>query len=181
MTKTVLLLIDWQVGFDEPFWGPRNNPEAETKAAVLIAGCRAQGIPVWHVHHHSVEVGSPLAAEGPGTTPQPFATPSVGEPVYKKSVNSGFIGTSLEADLRAAGIEHLIICGVTTDHCVSTTTRMAGNFGFEVFLVGEGCYCHDRTLPNGAILPAEAVHAAHLASLHQEFATVVTVAESLAL
>lgn len=178
MSKTALILIDWQVGFDEDFWGPRNNPGAEAAAAALIEGCRARSIPVWHVHHHSRET-NPLAADGPGTQPQPFAAPQEGEPAYRKSVNSGFIGTTLEADLREAGITDLIISGVTTDHCVSTTTRMAANLGFRVRLVGEACYCHDRTAPNGQIVLAEAVHQAHLASLHQEFAIVVRVSDVL--
>ena len=177
MTARVLLLIDWQVGFDNPAWGPRNNPNAEAVAARLIAACRAAGVPVWHVHHHSLQAGSPLAAGSPGTAPQAFARPLPGEPCYRKSVNSAFIGTSLQADLQAAGIDQLLVSGVTTDHCVSTSTRMAGNFGFDVHLVADACYCHDRRTPQGQVIAAAQVHAAHLASLHQEFATVQSFAE----
>ncbi len=177
MKSRALLLIDWQVGFEDPAWGLRNNPDAEAVAARLITACRAAGVPVWHVHHHSLQAGSPLAADGPGTVPQAFARPLPGEPCYKKSVNSAFIGTSLKADLHAAGIGKLLISGATTDHCVSTSTRMAGNLGFEVCLVADACYCHDRRTPQGKVIAAGQVHEAHLASLHQEFATVQSFAE----
>ena len=192
MQNTVLLLIDWQQAFhNAEFWGPRCNTEAEARAETLIAGCRRQGVPVWHVHHHSVEPNSPLAPHLPGAAPMDFARPQGDEPTFTKSVNSAFIGTNLETELRSAGVSRLIISGVSTDHCVSTSTRMAGNLGFEVFLVGEACFTFDRPRPEGtdmkdagmkgADIPAAQVHDTHLASLHREFATVVGVAEALKL
>ena len=90
-----------------------------------------------HIQHCSVEPGSPLSPEHPGCQFKPEAIPIEGEPVFKKTVNSAFIGTELESHLKDNGIEHIVIVGLTTDHCVSTTTRMAGNLGFKVLLVSE--------------------------------------------
>ena len=103
MRQTRRLLIDWQVGFNAPFWGPRNKRETEVKAQSLTLDCRVQGTPVWHVHHHSVEPDRPLCAGSSGTEPMDFAKPLPGELIYKKSVNSGFIGTSFEAALSLGG------------------------------------------------------------------------------
>ncbi len=169
---TALLLIDVQQGFDEGRWGPRNNPEAEKRIAELLAAWRAAGRPVLHVQHHSLEAGSPLRAELPGSAFKPEAQPRPGEPVFHKHVNSAFIGTHLEAHLRAHGIEELVLAGLTTDHCVSTTARMAGNLGFRVVVVEDATATFDRSGPDGQQLAADLVHKVALASLHGEFATV---------
>jgi nicotinamidase-related amidase len=96
-----------------------------------------------------------------------------GEPVYQKIVNSAFIGTTLEEDLKKSGIRELIIVGLTTNHCISTTARMAGNLGFETFVVSDATATFDRIGPDGTHYSAEQIHEISLASLHNEFATVV--------
>ncbi len=102
-----------------------------------------------------------------------------GERVYRKIVSSAFIGTKLEADLRAAGIEALVIVGLTTNHCVSTTARMAGNLGFRTFVVEDATATFDRIGLDGRVRPAAEVHAAALSDLDEEFATIVTTATIL--
>jgi nicotinamidase-related amidase len=167
-----LLLIDVQRGFDEPRWGARNNPEAEGRIAALLAAWRQAGRPVIHVQHMSQEPDSPLRPGLPGNAFKPEAAPREGEPVFRKSVNSAFIGTQLEAHLRREGIGALVIAGLTTDHCVSTTVRMAGNLGFDVVVVEDATATFDRIGPDGSRYPAEEIHRIALASLHGEFARV---------
>ena len=167
-----LLLIDVQQGFDESRWGKRNNPEAEKRIAELLAAWRAAGLPVVHVQHQSLEPGSPLRAGMPGSAFKPEALPRAGEPVFRKHVNSAFIGTDLETHLRGKGIEELVLVGLTTDHCVSTTARMAGNLGFRVVVVEDATATFERTGPDGSRHEADLVHRLALASLHGEFATV---------
>jgi len=171
--NTALLIIDVQQGFDDPKWGRRNNPNAETNISCLISLWRSEKRPVIHIQHCSVEPGSPLRPELPGCQFKPEATPIEGEPVFKKTVNSAFIGTELESYLRNNGIEHIVIVGPTTDHCVSTTTRMAGNFGFKVLLVSDATATFDRIGPDGKEYIAEDIHAVHIASLNGEFCNVV--------
>jgi nicotinamidase-related amidase len=177
MAAPCLLLIDVQRGFDEPRWGTRNNAAAESNIARLLDTWRRQGRPVVHVRHHSREEQSPLHASRPGATFKPEAQPDPGEPVYTKDVNSAFIGTTLDADLRARGIESLVVAGLTTDHCVSTTVRMAGNLGYRVWVAADACATFERRDHTGRTLPADDVHRAALASLHDEFATVVDTAD----
>ena len=176
MTPPALLLIDIQLGFqDLAYWGgERTNPAAEGTAAKLLATWRRHGWPVFHVRHSSTNPASPLHADRPGFAFHPSVRPRSNEPVIVKSVNSGFIGTDLEEQLRTAGIETLVIAGLTTQHCVSTTTRMAGNLGFRVYLVEDATAAFPAKTPEGDTIDAATVQRVALANLHGEFATVVS-------
>jgi nicotinamidase-related amidase len=172
--NAALILIDIQQGFDDlNYWGPRNNPRAEANAADLLRFWRESGRPVFHVQHLSATPASPLRPGQPGCEIKQEVRPLPGEPIIGKDVNSAFIGTDLEARLRDAGIDTVIIAGLTTAHCVSTTTRMAGNLGFKVLLAADACATNAQTGHDGKTYDAETVHALALASLHGEFAEVV--------
>ena len=174
-----LLLIDIQQGFRDPRWGQRNNPQAEQRASELLHAWRARSASIYHVQHLSLEPGSPLRAGQPGAAFQALVQPLAHETVISKHVNSAFIGTDLEAQLRGAGVTQLVIAGLTTDHCVSTTTRMAGNLGFRVWLVADAAATFERTAADGRVFSAQDIHDIHLASLDGEFARVVESAEVL--
>jgi nicotinamidase-related amidase len=172
MKNPALLLIDVQCGFDDPAWGARNNPTAEANIARLLTAWRGAGLPVIHIQHTSVLPGSPLASCQPGCDFKPEAEPLPGETHFTKTVNSAFIGTGLEDHLRSAGVEELVVAGLTTDHCVSTSVRMAANLGFTVTLVDDATATFDRSDLSGVVVPADEIHRIHLASLHNEFCTV---------
>ncbi len=177
--NAVLLIVDVQRGFDDPSWGPRNNPEAEANVARLLSAWRRDGRPIRHVHHASSTSEGLLRRGTLGHEPKPEAAPAPGEPVHVKQVNSGFIGTTLEHDLRANGTQALVIVGLTTNHCVSTTTRMAGNLGFQTFVVEDATAAFDRAGLDGITRPAAEVHMAALSDLSGEFATVLRTDEVL--
>ena len=179
-SNAALISIDVQQAFNDPRWGQRNNPDAEAKIAALLAGWRATGRPIFHIQHRSASPSGLFRPGTPAYAHKPEGQPLAGEPVIVKSVNSSFIGTELEARLRADGIGTLVIMGLTTDHCVSTTARMAGNFGFDTWLVADACASFERIGPDGRHFSAEQMHDTALASLHGEFATVVGAEEVLA-
>lgn len=174
MKQPALLLVDLQQGFDEPYWGQRNNLSAEANIARLLAAWRKRSLPIIHVQHSSTNPSSPLHPDNSGFAFKPEAAPLEGEVVFVKNFNSAFIGTELESYLREHGSDSLVIAGLTTDHCVSTTTRMAGNLGFAAQLVSDGTATFERTDIEGEPLSADVIHNIHLASLHGEFCTVVT-------
>ena len=175
-----LLIIDVQQGLDDAYYGVRNNPAAEQRMAELLAAWRAAGHPVLHAQHLSLRPGSPLQEGAPGNAIKPEVKPLPAEPVFQKHQNSAFVGTGLESHLRANGIEALVIAGLTTDHCVSSTARMAANLGFRVTVVADATATFDRTGPDGEHLSADVMHRSALASLHQEFAQVLSSSEVLA-
>jgi len=183
MTKlpqsTALILIDVQEAFLDPRWGKRNNPKAEQNIARLLAAWRESKRPIRHVVHDSIEPESLLRPGFPGNAIQAVAAPKAAEPVYRKNVNSAFIGTDLERDLRRDGIDTLVIAGLSTNHCVSTTARMAGNLGFTTYVVSDATAAFARRALGGALRSAEDVHSAALSDLHEEFATVIGTEEVL--
>jgi len=169
-SDAALIIVDVQKGFDDPKWGRRNNPEAESNIRKLLDGWRSSRMPVFYIQHCSEVAGSPLRPGTPGNEIKDIVAPSNGEPIV---TNSAFIGTDLEAQLKRKNIGTLVVVGITTDHCVSTTARMAGNMGFEVYVVSDATATFDRAGPDGKLYKAEEIHAVNLASLHNEFATVV--------
>jgi len=170
-----LILIDIQKGFDDlEYWGgQRNNPDAEINAGKLLAFWRLKSWPVFHVKHCSANPGSRLAEGQPGNEFMDIVTPIEGEVIIRKNVNSAFIGTDLKHQLDFANIKTLVIAGLTTDHCVSTTARMAGNYGFDTYLVDDATATFCKKGIDGQLFSAEIIHDTAIASLNDEFATVI--------
>ena len=177
---TALILIDIQHGLDDPWYGVRNNPDAEQRAAELLTHWRENDWPIVHIQHLSTNPESPLFPGKPGVPHKPEVAPRGDEPVMQKNVNSGFIGTDLEQWLRENEIVDVVIAGLTTNHCVETTTRMAGNLGFNATLAHDACAARGLTGPDGTHYPADQVHAMSLANIASEFAAVRSVDEILA-
>lgn len=184
--ETGLLLIDTQVGVNvlEHWGGPtgrRNNPDAESLMVSVLDAWRSAGLTVAFTRHNSREAASPLkfglptGAQLPGLETQP------GEIVVSKDVNSGFVGTSLEIELRRAGVSRLAVVGFFTNMCVETTVRMAGNLGFDTYLLNECCATTNRVGPDGVDHDPEIVHQMTVANLHGEFCTALSTVDALSL
>ncbi|MDR7071803.1 cysteine hydrolase family protein [Fictibacillus barbaricus] len=180
MKNACLLIIDVQKGFeDADFWGKRNNPYAEVNMLTLMDAFRNAKLPIFHVQHQSENESAPLYPAKLGYQLKTGFEPKEDEPLFIKSVNSAFIGTSLKEELDKKGIQQLIIVGLTTNHCVSTTVRMAANLGYDV------CVVHDATAAFGTVsydgkrYSAQEVHDTALSHLNGEFAEIVSTEEVL--
>ncbi|MRX73204.1 isochorismatase family protein [Bacillus lacus] len=177
-----LLVLDVQNGFDDPYWGERNNHKAEKNILELQAAWREKSWPVLHSQHLSMNISSPFHyTKKKGIAFKEATRPMPGEYVFQKQVNSAFIGTQLEAVLNDLGVKTVVITGLSTQHCVSTTTRMSANLGFTTYLAEDACAAFAITDHKGTFYSADAVHQAQLAALHKEFATIVSTQEMLQL
>jgi nicotinamidase-related amidase len=180
--KAVLLVIDVQKAIDADYHaaeGPRNNPDAERQIARLLAAWRLGRRPIVHIRHDSTFPQSAYRPGQPGNEFKDEVAPLSGEMVIPKRTNSAFIGTNLESHLRAAGLETLIITGVATNNSVEATVRMAGNLGFQTYLVDDGCFTFGRRDFRGRSRTADEVHAMSLANLDGEYCTVIDTAKAL--
>ncbi len=184
--NTALLLIDVQEGVDVfSHWGGphgrRNNPDAEINMHSLLSEWRRKTRQVAFTIHDSREEASPLKLSLKTGKQKPEFDPKPGDIVVTKDVNSGFIGTSLEIQLRRAGIDRLVVAGFFTNFCVETTVRMAGNLGFDTYLVHDCCATTNRLGPDGTDYDPEVVHNMSIANLHGEFCTAISTKDAIGL
>ncbi len=175
----VLLIIDVQRGLDEPRLGRRNNPRAEANMARLLERWRQRSWPTVHIRHDSTEPDSPLRPELPGNNYKDEIRPLPGETEFRKSTNSAFSGTGLEAFLRGRGLKRLVAVGLTTDHCVSATVRSAADLGFDVTLVADACAAFGRDGFDGRHYSGDEIHRVNLVSLDGEFCRLCLTADLL--
>lgn len=169
-----LILMDIQKGFlEEEYWGGnRNNKNAEAICSNILNTWRTLNLPLFHVRHSSTNIKSKLHKTHKGFEFNDKITPLKNETIITKNVNSAFIGTDLKEQLDALNINTVVIIGLTTNHCVSTTTRMAGNFGYETYVISDATATFDRIGINGEKYDAEIIHLTTLANLKEEFATI---------
>ena len=176
---TALLLVDVQKGVNEVKYyggpsGKRNNHIAEENMRCLLAEWRRLGKRVAFTRHNSREINSPLKLEletGNQIEGLEINGPDI---VVEKDVNSGFIGTSLELELRRSGINRLVVMGFYTNYCIETTVRMAGNLGFDTYLVHDACAAVNTLGHDGEYYEPDLVHNMSIASLHGEFCTAIS-------
>jgi nicotinamidase-related amidase len=173
--SAALIVVDVQKAWDEieASGSPRNNPHALAQIVKLMTAFRDAGAPLIHIRHASHQPQSPFRPDRPGYAVKDEVREWPGEPVIVKHVNSAFIGTNLERLLHELSVKTLVIVGATTNHCVETTARMAGNMAFDVRVVEDATWTFDRVGPHGDRHVAEDVHRMTLANLHDEFAEIV--------
>ena len=181
LLRTALVVVDVQRGFDDAaYWGRRDNPACEDNVLALLARWRERGRPVVLVRHDSTDPASPLHPSRPGNAFKP-GVDGPHDLLVSKTVNSSFHGTpDLDAWLRAVGVDTVVVCGITTNHCAETTARVGGNLGHRVIFALDATHTFDRADPDGAVVPAQVLARVTGTNLHGEFATVVATAELLA-
>lgn len=180
-SSTALIVIDVQKAFDqmEAAGAKRNNPDAVEKISALLSAFRESGVRVIHIRHANANPQSRFHPTHCGHEVQEAAREWHGELVLVKNVNSSFIGTDLDERLKLDGVTHLVVVGATTNHCVETTTRMAGNLGYQTFLVSDATWTFERKGLDGRVYCAQDIHDMSLANLQDEFCQVVRTSKVL--
>ncbi|WEK61256.1 MAG: isochorismatase family protein [Candidatus Microbacterium colombiense] len=136
-SRTALLVIDAQESFRHRAeeWADTANPDAIGNIALLVEHARAAGDDVIWVTH---------AAPGSGGVFDPALGlvrvisdlhPRDEESAFTKTTINAFASTPLQQQLEAAGVGHVVICGIRTEQCCETTARAAGDLGLEVDFV----------------------------------------------
>ena len=131
-----LIVIDVQESFRQrPIWAAVNHPDIAERTARLVDAARAAGdLVVWVLH---TEPGSDTPFDPAGGHVRLMAglQPEPGEPVVTKTSINAFTSTNLQQTLTRKGIRELAICGIQTEQCCETTTRIAADLGYRVDFV----------------------------------------------
>lgn len=179
--KLALLVIDVQMALahEDASGTERSCPEAEDNIAALLQRFRQSDDTVVHIHHHGTDPEDPFHPEAPGSAVQPIAAPLPDEPVIVKTGSSGFVGTDLQKTLEQNGIERVILCGATANHCVESTTRSAADLGYNPIYAGDAVWTYGITGPDGTSHSAELIHSVSMATLEGEIAAVMNTKDIL--
>jgi nicotinamidase-related amidase len=169
-----LLIIDIQRDYFPGGAYPLVAPEAAAAAARrVLEAFRAAGEPVLHLRHvWDADDATFMRPGTEGVEIHPDVAPVGDEPVFEKAEPNGFLGTGLEATLRAQGIDSLVVAGMMSSMCVDATVRAAADAGFVVTVVHDACAAPDLEF-GGLEVGGAAVHAAFMAALAGGYATVV--------
>jgi nicotinamidase-related amidase len=173
-----LVIVDIQNDYFPGGGHPLVDPEpAAAAAARLLAGFRSAGDPVFHIRHVWDEDEATFMRPGTeGVEIHQAVAPQQGETVISKEHPNSFRETPLEAKLKDAGVDEIVVCGMMTSMCVDATVRAAVDLGFETTVAHDACATCDLEF-GGHVVPAASVHAAFLAALGDDYATVVSADE----
>lgn len=176
--KPALLVIDAQQEYFAPHgkWVLPEGERALEQIHQLIAAAREACLPIFYITHESLGENPPVFRKGSaGVELHPSLRPAPGEPLVNKHFPNSFAQTPLEAYLRQAGVDTIIVSGYMTQMCCDTTTRAARERNFGVLFASDATAARDLAL-DGETVPHERIHQTTLAVMTQ-FATVLPTAE----
>jgi len=182
--RPAVVVVDLVRAYTEPD-GPFALPDAGPAVAAtaeLVAAARAGGHPVvWTAVRYAADLAdgglfvrkvpalAAFADGAPGEWGRLALPPADGEQVLVKQYASAFFGTPLATTLHTAGVDTVLVAGVSTSGCVRATAMDALNSGFRPQVVRQACA--DRTAQ---------LHEANLADLDAKYADVCELPEALA-
>jgi nicotinamidase-related amidase len=166
-----LVMVDLQNTYREGVMKLVGVEPALIEAKALLERARGAGIPVFHIRHDA-GAGSPYDVRAPIGQISDEVAPTGDEPVVTKNYPNSFIGTDLEARLRAAGVSNVILAGFMTHMCINSTARGAFNLGFHPTVVAAATATRDLPGAGSSVVAADALQAASLAALRDLFAVV---------
>lgn len=147
--NTALLIVDVQVGLLEGKEPAYRANEVLDRIRALIGKARSAGVPVIYMQHE----GRRLRPDTPEWQIHPAVVPQEGDVVIRKQASDSFYRTTLQHELDARGVKHLVVVGCKTEYCVDTTSRRATTLGYNVTLVSDA----HTTTDNGALTAAQIV------------------------
>ena len=178
LKDSALILIDIQNTYRKGVMQLTNVEPAILEAQKLLKMARALKVPVIHIQHDA-GVGSPYDVTADIGAIAAEVAPIAGEKVIVKNYPNAFVQTSLDAELKALGVQNIVLAGFMTHMCVNSTAHGAFNLGYAPTIVASATATRPLMSTNGKVLSAEEVHLGALASTRDLYAVVVDDIDSL--
>lgn len=176
--QSALIMIDCQNTYLEGIMKLSGVDAALDEAGRLLDHARRLGRPIIHIQHDAGP-GSPYDIRTTIGAIAGRVAPMAGEAVVVKHYPNAFVGTDLEARLKAAGVESVILAGFMTHMCVNSTARGAFNLGFQPTVVARATATRDLPATGSGAIAADTLQKASLAMLGDLFAVIVPSAADL--
>jgi nicotinamidase-related amidase len=171
LRDAALVMIDLQ---NEYLTGPIALPDARSaiaNAAKLLARARAAGTRIFHIAHKGRSGGLFDRTAERGAIVSVLA-PLPDEPVIEKGLPNAFAGTDLEVQLAAGGRKDIVLAGLMTHMCISSTARAGLDLGFRITVDADSCATRDLPDGRGGTIAAATIHDVALAELSDRFAII---------
>ncbi len=172
LNDSALIMVDCQNTYRQGVMQLVNVEPAIKEAQKLLQLARDLRIPIIHIQHDA-GVGTPYDVTAEIGAISPEVSPKNGEAVVVKNYPNSFVATPLEAQLKALGIENVVIAGFMTHMCINSTARGAFNLGFKPTVVASACATRSLVGANGKVIDAQTMHDSALAAIRDLFAVVV--------
>ena len=172
LKDSALIMVDCQDTYRHGIMQLTNVEAAILEAQKLLQMARDLNVPIIHIQHDA-GVGSPYDVTAQIGQISAEVAPKNGENVITKNYPNAFIATPLEAQLKALGIENVVLAGFMTHMCINSTARGAFNLGFKPTVVASACATRSLVGANGKTIDAQTMHEAALAAVRDLFAVVV--------
>ena len=153
MTRALVIIDHQKAMFEDAALQPYDGEAVTDRIAELLARARAAKAPIFFVQHD----GGPQDNLSPGKPGFDFPdriAPRAGEDVTVKTKSSAFHGTDLDAKLKRAGIDHLVITGMQSEYCVTSAIRGAHERGYKLTLASDAHSTFDSKVAKGADIVA---------------------------
>lgn len=131
-----LVVIDVQKSFQQrPNWAAVSDPAIVKQVDRLVSAAREAGDLVIWILHSEPETGNVFDPALGHVQLMDGLVPLDSEPIITKTSINAFTTTNLQQTLTSRGIRELVICGIQTEQCCETTTRLASDLGYDVTFV----------------------------------------------
>jgi nicotinamidase-related amidase len=178
LRDAALVMIDLQ---NEYLAGPIALPDATiaiASAAKLLARAREAGTRIFHIAHKGRPGGLFDRSAERGAIVSALA-PLPDEPVIEKGLPNAFAGTDLQMLLAATGHKDIVLAGLMTHMCVSSTARAGLDLGFRITVDADSCATRDLPDGRGGTIAAATIHDVALAELSDRFAIIARGGDAL--
>ena len=178
LKESALIMVDCQNTYRAGVMQLTNVEPAILEAQKLLNMARDLKIPIIHIQHDA-GVGSPYDISADIGAISAEVAPKNGEVVIVKNYPNSFWHTNLEAQLKALGVENVVLAGFMTHMCINSTARGAFNLGFKPTIVASACATRSLIGAQGKMIDAQTMHDSALAAVRDLFAVVVDDVASL--